>query len=342
MNKDCDSILIIDTSAFIFRAFYSVPMMKSSDDMPINAVFGFFSMIFNIIKNTNAKCIVFAMDSKEKTFWDDLYDYYKSNRVKCPEELAVQFKILDEGLRSSGLKYFQVNGLEADDIIATFSLKHFIGLKKIICSKDKDLMQLIKDDEVEMYDSKTNSMIRQQNVIDKFGIESRYISDYLALVGDSSDNIPGAKNIGPKKACDLIKKYGSIEAIYNTIETKSHNNKDYQIEDKITDLLLQSKDSVLLSKQLTSFYIHNFNQNDFININDFNISKIDNIGLESFFIKYKIPSLIGKLKSINKTSTDAKSIHQTQNPHIPQNTKDNITFNHNKKPSILALQDELF
>jgi len=307
-----EKLAVIDASAFIFRAFYSTPPMQTSFGRPINAVYGFFGMIFNTLRQTRPKYIIFAMDTKGKTFRDELYNQYKANRIACPPDLIPQFEIITEGLCASNLANIAIEGLEADDIIASICKNaNFAGLTKLICSKDKDLMQLITNPNVLQYDFKTNQYIDAKAVVEKFGVEPKYIADYLALVGDSSDNIPGAKNIGPKKACEIINKLGSIENIYRSIE-----NNEQIIDAKIIALLQESKSNVLLSKQLTTL------TGDDINLqlqNQYLTETINTAALEAFFAKYELKSLRTKLAEkwlteswINKSPATLQPSQTTQ------------------------------
>ena len=288
--------LIVDGYAYIFRSFYSVPSLKTKLGVEVNAVFGFFNHIIGLILNLNPDYVFIALDSKESGFRDEIFEAYKANRPSCPVELKHQFDIIKTGIESCGLKVVQKHGVEADDMIA--SLAFFVeskNIKGIICSKDKDLMQLIKDDKIEFYDDKQKTFIKEADVMCKFGVPPKYISDYLALVGDSADNIPGAKNIGPKKAATIITAHGSIENIYNNIHLLSED---------VKKLLEDSKENVLMSKRLTSL----MQQADIIEDIEFaNLSGLNLDGGSEFFkslgmasVKTRFTNLVASLNPVTQ------------------------------------------
>jgi len=280
-NNSFNNLLIIDSYSFLFRSYYSFPKILNKNNQNVNAINGFFSMILNQIIQSKAGYIIFTLDSGKKTFRDEIYKEYKANRVKCPDDLIHQFLILRNGLESSGFNFLEIDGYEADDIIYTICSDNFLDVKKIICTKDKDLMQLVKDDEVEVFDSKLNKLIKEEDVLKKFCVPPSRIADYLSLIGDMSDNIPGAKNIGPKKAVEIIKKFESIDEIYSKIA----NNHEIDIDKKIIDLLIESKEMVLLSKKLVSLRKVDAK---FKKIDDYKISNINLHSLYTFFDEQNI------------------------------------------------------
>ncbi len=285
--KNDKTAIVIDGYSYIFRSFYSVPSLITHDGLNVNAVFGFFNHIFGLISVLKPKFVYIALDSKGAGFRDELYTDYKANRASCPDELKHQFDIVKNGIIACGLYPVFKYGTEADDIIASIAkFNKDIGIKSIICSKDKDLMQLVENHITCIYEDKQKILIDEDFVFAKFGVPPRYIADYLALVGDSSDNIPGAKNIGPKKAAALIAKFGSVEQIYQNIEN---------IEEGIKVLLLQSRQSVELSKQLTSLaFIDGLTQD----ASRANIANLNLAGGSEFFDSLDMQSVKTRFKNL--------------------------------------------
>ncbi|MFA5407462.1 MAG: DNA polymerase I [Bacilli bacterium] len=247
MNK----VILIDGNNLLFRSYYATAysgnMMKNSKGFPTNALYGFVSMINKIINEEKPTYIAVALD-KGKTFRHDSYAAYKAGRIEMPDELRVQFGIAKTILDNMGIKYFEADGYEADDIIGTFSnmIDDAIDYMGVIISSDKDLLQLI-DDKIEVKLLKTQDYIRMNNTnfFDIYGIEPRKIIDLKGLQGDSSDNIPGVKGIGEKTALKLLQDYNSVEGIYANID---------KITGKLKEKLLADKEAAFMSKQLATIY----------------------------------------------------------------------------------------
>ena len=241
------TITIIDTFGFFFRNYYALPYLKSKEGFPTGLLTGFINFIASINKEHGTDYLLFALDSKEKTLRSEIDPNYKANRPTPPEDLLKQLPIAIEWIKKMGFKSLEVPGYEADDIIATIAEDaKKKGIKVQIVSSDKDLYQLIDDDKVLIYDPMKKVKINEEECIKKFGVKPSQIVDYLALVGDSSDNIPGVKGIGPKGARTLLKEFGSLENIYNNLD---------KIANKRTKKLLEnSKDNAFLSYKLASLY----------------------------------------------------------------------------------------
>ena len=239
------TITIIDTFGFFFRQFYALPYLKSKDGFPTGLLTGFMNFIATINKEHGTDYILFALDSKEKTKRKELDENYKANRTPPPEELLKQLPIAIEWIKKMGFHSLEVGGYEADDIIATVAKDaKQKGIKVQIVSSDKDLYQLIDDDKVLIYDPMKKIKVNQHECIEKFGVKPSQIVDYLAIVGDSADNIPGVKGIGPKGARKLLSEYESLKEIYEHIEDISNP--------RTKKLLLESKESAFLSYELAS------------------------------------------------------------------------------------------
>ncbi len=209
---------LIDGSGFIFRAFHALPpLTRKSDGLPVGAVAGFCNMIYKMVEDNNGPDapthVAVIFDAKGKTFRNDIYGDYKANRPPAPEDLVPQFPIIRDATRAFSLPCIEVEGFEADDIIATYAVQaRDAGARVTVISSDKDLMQLVGGG-VEMLDAMKNRRIGVEEVEAKFGVGPDRVIDVQALAGDSVDNIPGAPGIGIKTAALLINEYGDIETL---------------------------------------------------------------------------------------------------------------------------------
>lgn len=208
-------LVLIDGSGYLFRAFHALPpMLRPCDGTPVNAVFGYTKLITKISEQFDASHMAVIFDAKGATFRNDIYADYKANRPPPPEELVPQFALVREATKAMGLACIEKQGYEADDIIATYARKaRGQGMKVTILSTDKDLMQLVEDDHILLYDSFKNRSIGEMGVKEKFGVSPNRVIDVQALAGDSSDNVPGVSGIGIKTAAQLINQYGSLEGL---------------------------------------------------------------------------------------------------------------------------------
>ncbi len=239
------TITIIDTFGFFFRSYFALPPLRDSSGFPTGLLTGFINLIDSLKRDHNTDYIVFALDSKEKSFRNDIYPLYKANRGEAPEDLIKQLPIAIRWIEEMGFANLSKSGYEADDIIATlatFAKKE--GLKVRIVSHDKDLYQMIDNGKVVIYDAIRKIEIDRQGCIDKFGVEPKDFTNFQALVGDSSDNIVGVKGIGQKGASKLINEFHTLENIYLNIEKCG--------TPRTQKLLLESKEMAFLSRELVT------------------------------------------------------------------------------------------
>ncbi len=209
----CRHVLLIDASGFIFRAFHALPAMHRADGTPVNAVRGFCSMIMKVVGETDADHMACVFDHGSRTFRNDIYDLYKAHRPDTPEDLVPQFPLIRQAARAFSLPVVDMEGYEADDIIATYArMGSEAGARTTIVSSDKDLMQLVSD-QVTMQDGMKDRSIGTAEVVEKFGVLPGRVVDVQALAGDSVDNVPGVPGIGVKTAATLINEYGDLEAL---------------------------------------------------------------------------------------------------------------------------------
>ncbi|EKV26882.1 DNA polymerase I [Caenispirillum salinarum AK4] len=207
-------VFLVDGSGFIFRAFHALPPMSRPDGTPVNAVYGFTQMLMKLIAETDADHIAVIFDTARKSFRNDFYPEYKAHRPPPPDELIPQFELIREAVRAFNLPSVEMDGFEADDLIATYTRQaREAGAKVTIVSSDKDLMQLVHDGEVVLFDAMKNKEIRAEDVVAKFGVGPDKVVDVQALAGDSTDNVPGVPGIGVKTAAQLIEQYGDVDTL---------------------------------------------------------------------------------------------------------------------------------
>ena len=237
-------LLLIDGSGYIFRAYHALPPMTRPDGTPVNAVYGFTSMLTKLVEDSDADYLAVIFDTARKTFRSDIYPEYKAHRPPPPEDLVPQFSLIRDSVTAYGLPQAEMEGYEADDLIATYAKEAATkGLKVTIVSSDKDLMQLI-DDNVSMQDPMKGTAISYEEVEKKFGVKPNQVVDVQSLAGDSSDNVPGVPGIGIKTASELINQYDSLENLLKNVEKIKQN--------KRRQTLTENQDKAILSKKLVT------------------------------------------------------------------------------------------
>jgi len=239
------TITIIDTFGFFFRSYFALPPLRNSDGFPTGLLTGFVNLIDMLRREHGTDYLVFALDAKGKTFRNDIYPEYKANRDAAPEDLVKQLPVAIDWITQMGFANLMREGYEADDVITTVT--KFAREKEMhvrIVSHDKDLYQMIEDGKVEMYDAVKRSVVNEQTCIDKFGVHPRDFINFQAILGDSSDNVPGVKGIGKVGASKLINQYHTLEAIYDDVENCG--------TPRIQKLMLESKELAFLSRDLVT------------------------------------------------------------------------------------------
>ena len=232
-----EKIILVDGNNLLFRSYFATAytgnIMRNKDGFPTNGLYGFVNMMNKIITEENPKYIMVAFDIG-KTFRHDKYAEYKGGRNETPDELKIQFPVAKKILNAMGIKYFEIEGYEADDIIGTFAKKvdETEGYIATIVSSDKDLLQLISDKvEVKLLKTKDHIRMTKEEFKNIYGIEPIRMIDLKSLMGDSSDNIPGVKGIGEKTALKLLQDYGTLDNIYDNIDNIKGALKNKLIED---------------------------------------------------------------------------------------------------------------
>jgi len=235
-------LVLVDGSGFIFRAFHALPAMTRPDGVPVNAVLGFCNMVEKLLKAHTGTHLAVIFDAGRYTFRNEIYDQYKAQRPEPPEELRPQFALIREATRAFGLPCIELPGWEADDLIAAYAKAAVeAGGEAIIVSSDKDLMQLLRPG-VTMLDPMKNIPIGLAEVEAKFGVPPDKVVEVQALIGDPVDNVPGVRGIGPKGAAELIKEYGTLEAVLAAAPGMKPS--------KRRDSLIEQAESARLSRRL--------------------------------------------------------------------------------------------
>jgi len=245
MKKEKEVLFLIDGNSYCYRAYYAIKELKTSEGFPTNAVYGFFNMLNKIIEEEKPNYMAVSFDTKAPTFRHKEYKEYKGHRKPMPEDLVVQLPWIKKILSVLGINIYEAAGYEADDVIATLAKRFNNGQIKIyIASSDKDILQLVDSNlHVYKYQNGIRLILKKEQVRQKYQIDPAEMIDFLALMGDSSDNIPGIPGVGAKTAAKLINQYGGVEEILSN----TNNIKPESLRKKVED----NKDLALLSKKLT-------------------------------------------------------------------------------------------
>jgi DNA polymerase-1 len=235
--KQGDHLYLVDGSGYLFRAYHALPpLTRKSDGLPVGAVSGYCNMMWKLLEDMKGDDapthLAVVFDAGAVTFRNTIYDQYKANRPPPPEDLIPQFPLVRDATRAFGVSCVEQEGFEADDLIATYArLAREAGARCTIISSDKDLMQLVEDGKVELYDTMKNKRIGSAEVMEKFGVPPGKVIEVQALAGDSVDNVPGVRGIGIKTAAELINIYGDLETLLARVsEIKQPKRRETLIE----------------------------------------------------------------------------------------------------------------
>ncbi len=248
-EKKTNVLLLIDANALIHRFFHALPPLTTPDGQPIQAIYGLCGILLKILREQKPEYVAAAFDRPEPTFRDEIFKDYKAHRPPTADDLVPQIIRAREVFEAFGIKSFDVPGFEADDIIGTLT-EQFRGepdFKIVILSGDNDLLQLVIDEKVVAQIVKTGLsetvIYNEKGVEEKYGLKPNQLADYKGMVGDTSDNIPGIKGVGPKTAQPLLKEYGNLEEVFASIGI---------IPEKISKKLEGQKEIALMSKKLAT------------------------------------------------------------------------------------------
>ena len=242
--------ILVDGSSYLYRAFHAFPPLTNSLGEPTGAMYGVLNMLKSLISQANPSYLAVVFDAKGKTFRDDLFEQYKSHRPPMPDDLRKQIQPLHHIIKALGIPLLVIDGVEADDVIGTLALRASQqGQKVLISTGDKDMAQLV-DDNIMLINTMNNTLLDRDGVVEKYGIPPELIIDYLALRGDSSDNIPGVAGVGEKTALGLLQGIGSMAQIYANLDKVA----DLPIRGakKLGDKLAEAKEMADLSYLLAT------------------------------------------------------------------------------------------
>ena len=289
---DNDSVILVDGSSYIYRAYHALPPLTTSSGQPTGAVRGVTTMVMRILEDHPNSPVGMIFDAKGETFRNEMYSEYKANRPPMPDDLRPQIQPIHDICRALGLKLFIVDGVEADDVIGTLATEaESKGIKTVVSTGDKDLAQLVTKN-ITLVNTMTNELLDEDRVMKKFGVRPDQIIDYLALVGDTSDNIPGVNKVGPKTAVNWLSKYDSVEKIIESAD---------EITGKVGEYLREGIEQLKLSKQLTT--IKKDVALDF-GIEDLKVEPRDEAKIFELFTELEFKTLIKS--KVDKSTSKAK------------------------------------
>ncbi|HCG5507855.1 TPA: DNA polymerase I [Vibrio parahaemolyticus] len=243
-------LILIDGSSYLYRAFHAYPGTMSNGEIPTNAVYGVVNMLRSMMRQFASERIAVVFDAKGKTFRDEMYSEYKANRPPMPDDLRCQIEPLHNVIRAMGLPLICVPGVEADDVIGTLAYQASQqGMPVLISTGDKDMAQLV-DDNITLINTMTNVVMDREGVVEKFGIPPELIIDYLALMGDKVDNIPGVPGVGDKTATALLQGIGGLTQLYENLDDIAALG--FRGSKTMAKKLVDNKDNAILSYELAT------------------------------------------------------------------------------------------
>ena len=300
-------VVLVDGSSYLFRAYHALPPLTTSKNHPTGAIKGVISMLRRLEQDFPGSKVVVVFDAKGKTFRHEMYEEYKANRPPMPDDLAVQIEPIHEIVKAMGLPLLIVPGVEADDVIGTLAHEATSkGIDVVVSTGDKDMAQLVSD-HVTLINTMTETAMDRDGVVDKFGVSADQIVDYLALVGDKVDNIPGVNKCGPKTAVKWLQTYKDLD---NLIEHAD------EIKGKIGENLREAKDILPLSRELAT--IRTDVELEF-GLEDLTDREQDDSQLLDLFKEYEFRTWVAELEEGNSGS-DGQSEQNTGSP-MPEKPK---------------------
>ena len=302
VDKNVNNFVLVDGSSYLYRAYYALPHFTNSKGHNTGAIVGVVNMLIKLLKTHNPKYLCVIFDARGKNFRHKLYEQYKSNRKSMPQELSEQVEPIINFIKYSGISVLQIQDVEADDVIGTLaSHKYDENINIIISSGDKDLAQLVNKN-VTLINSMDEKVLDIKGVEDKFGVPPEKIFDYLVLVGDKSDNIPGVQKVGPKTALTLLKSYGSLDGIISNID---------KLKGKLKDNFLNSLDLIKIGRKLIKLKT---DVDITCDITKYTLQERDENKLSGFVEEFELKNISTSLSIKNKNiPDDIKSEYKTVN-----------------------------
>lgn len=292
MKSNSKNLILVDGSSYLFRAYYALPPLTNKDGMPTGAIYGVINMLRQLIESNPDKMAV-VFDAKGPTFRHEIFPEYKANRGPMPDDLAVQIQPLKDLIIAMGVPVVCISGVEADDVMGTLARRATAdGYFSLISTSDKDMAQLVVDGSVELVNTMSGLSMDEAGVFEKFGVKPGQIIDYLSLIGDTSDNIPGVYKVGPKTAQKWLSQYNTLDNIVANAAS---------IKGKVGENLRDALDDLPLSKQLVTI---DTDVSLDISIDDLNLQPMDISKLHGFYSKFGFKRL---LKSLDETKNQTKN-----------------------------------
>ncbi len=275
MNQEKQKkLVLVDGSSYLFRAYHGLPKLESPTRHPTGAIYGVLNMLRKLVRDEQPDKVAVVFDAKGKTFRNDIYPDYKANRPPMPDELRVQIEPLHEIIKAQGLPLISIDGVEADDVIGTMSRQATEqGYEVLISTGDKDMAQLVNEN-VRLINTMNNHFMDEAAVVEKFQVRADQIIDYLALMGDSSDNIPGVPKVGPKTAAKWIDEYGGLKGVMDNAD---------EIKGKVGEYLRESLGFLPMSYELATIKL---DCDTGINIDDLEQGESDQAALAAYYREY--------------------------------------------------------
>ncbi|HHF1770418.1 TPA: DNA polymerase I [Haemophilus influenzae] len=334
-------LVLVDGSSYLYRAFHAFPPLTNAAGEPTGAMYGVLNMLKSLISQVQPTHIAVVFDAKGKTFRDEMFEQYKSHRPPMPDDLRKQIQPLHDMIRALGIPLIVVEGVEADDVIGTLALQASRLSKKVLISTgDKDMAQLV-DDNIMLINTMNNSLLDREGVIEKYGIPPELIIDYLALMGDSADNIPGVAGVGEKTALALLQGIGSMAEIYANLEKVAEL--PIRGAKKLGEKLLAEKTNADLSYTLATIKT-DVELN--VTTDQLLLGESQNDQLIEYFARYEFKRWLNEVMngsdSITQTTEQPVKINQYQATSLDQSTVENtpkIQIDRTKYETLLTQAD---
>ena len=297
-------LLLVDGSSYLYRAFHAMPDLRNPKGEPTGAIYGMINMLRRLrteLPTTHIACI---FDAKGPTFRDELYPQYKANRSAMPEDLVAQIEPIHAVVRALGWPVIMVPGVEADDVIGTLAKKATaVGWKTVISTGDKDLAQLV-DESVTLINTMSNEKLDIQGVIDKFGIPPNLIVDYLTIIGDTVDNVPGVPKAGPKTAVKWLSEFGNLDTLISNAD---------QIKGVVGESLRNSIDWLAKAKELLTVKVDCELDTHMADLSELRVQPENHDELRSLFVRYGFKTWLKEYENIHSDSNENSAPISAQN-----------------------------
>lgn len=301
-NTKDDQLVLVDGSSYLYRAFHAMPELNNSKGQPTGAIYGVVNMLKRLLNDHPTQRVAMIFDAKGKTFRDDMYPEYKANRASMPDDLRSQIEPLHEVIKALGFPLIAIPGVEADDVIGTLAVQAVEkGLQVVISTGDKDMAQLVNE-QVSLVDTMKNQSMDIAGVRKKFGVDPEQIIDYLSLIGDTSDNIPGVMKVGPKTAVKWLTEYNSVDNIIDNAE---------QFKGKVGENLRNSLEQLKLSYQLVTIKLDVAMDET---IEQLCLTEPDNEKLKTLYAELEFKTWLSQLLSKEFTGTQQELLMDEESP----------------------------